>query len=93
MGRSSFAVSVPNTSLFNLMSKNGSEVPLSLKRTLSQSSDPHRAYILIELGSFEDTVGRIDHQELDIQKGSPLSSMFFYKASMKFCVSSQRNAL
>ena len=61
---------------------NGSEVPLSLKRTLSQSCDPHRAYILIELGSFEDTVGRIEHQDLDIQKGS-LSSMFFYKVVAK----------
>ena len=57
-------------------------MPLSLKRTLSQSSDPHRAYILIELGSFEDTVGRIDHLELDTPKGS-LSKVFFYKVVAK----------
>jgi len=65
--------------------KNGSEAPLSLKRTLSQSCDPHRAYILIELGSFEDTVGRINHQELDIPRGS-LSSLFFYKVVAKVAV-------
>ncbi|CAB9505998.1 protein sorting-associated protein 13C [Seminavis robusta] len=61
---------------------NGSEVPLSLRRTLSQSCDPHRAYILVELGSFEDTAGRLDHQEFDVQKGS-LSNTFFYKVVAK----------
>lgn len=38
---------------------------------------------MIELGSFEDTVGRIDHQELDIRKGSSLSSLFFYRVFAK----------
>eukprot|EP00980_Cylindrotheca_fusiformis_P009341 scaffold2047_cov129-Cylindrotheca_fusiformis.AAC.20 len=63
----------------------GSEVPLTLKRSLSQSCDPHRAYIHLELGSFEDTIGRINHDEFEVSKGSR-SSSFFFKAAAKIPV-------
>lgn len=64
---------------------NGAEVPLTLRRSLSQTCDPHRAYIYLEVGSFEDTVGRIKHDDLDIPKGA-LSSSFFFKAAAKIPV-------
>lgn len=64
---------------------NGCEVPLTLKRSLSQTCDPHRAYILLELGSFEETLERLKIDEVDIPKGS-LSSSFFFKASAKIPV-------
>lgn len=64
---------------------NGTEVPLSLKRSLSQSCDPHNAYITVELGSFEDTVGRVDHQRLDVPKGFR-SSTFYYRTAAKILV-------
>jgi hypothetical protein len=60
---------------------NGCEVPLTLKRSLSQSCDPHRAYIFLELGSFEDTVGRVQHDEFDNPKGSRWSNFFFKTAA------------
>eukprot|EP00934_Nitzschia_sp_Nitz4_P009488 Nitzschia sp. Nitz4//scaffold8_size234185//25292//37594//NITZ4_001234-RA/size234185-snap-gene-0.4-mRNA-1//1//CDS//3329559737//9478//frame0 len=63
----------------------GAEVPLTLRRSLSQTCDPHRAYIYLELGSFEDTVGRIKHDEFDIPKGA-LSTSFFFKAAAKIPV-------
>jgi hypothetical protein len=43
------------------------------------------AYIILELGSFEDTVGRVNHDEFDILKGSR-SSSFFYKTAAKIPV-------
>lgn len=61
------------------------EIPLSLKRSMSQSCDPHRAYILLELGSFEDTAGRINHHDFNIGSRSR-STMFFYKAKGKIPV-------
>lgn len=64
---------------------NGSKVPLTLTRSLSQTCDPHRAYIYLELGSFEDTVGRIKHDAFDIPKGSR-STSFFFKAAAKIPV-------
>jgi hypothetical protein len=65
--------------------ENGSEVPLTLMRSLSQSCDPHRAYIHLELGNFEDTVDRIRHDDFDIPKGSR-SSFFFFKTAAKIPV-------
>ena len=61
--------------------ENGSEVPLTLKRSLSQTCDPHRAYIYLELGSFEDLVGRIKLDDFDIPKGSRSTSYFFKVAA------------
>jgi hypothetical protein len=61
------------------------EIPLSLKRSMSQSCDPHRAYIWLELGSFEDTAGRINHHDFNIGSRSR-SSIFFYKARGKIPV-------
>lgn len=63
----------------------GAEVPLTLQRSLSQTCDPHRAYIHLEVGSFEDTVGRIRHEDFSIAKGT-LSSSFFFKATAKIPV-------
>ena len=60
-------------------------MPLTLKRSLSQTCDPHRAYIYLEVGSFEDTVGRIRDEYFDIPKGA-LSSSFLFKASAKIPV-------
>jgi hypothetical protein len=37
----------------------GREIPLSLKRTLSQSCDPHRATIQVELGKYDESYGRV----------------------------------
>jgi hypothetical protein len=62
---------------------NGNEAPLSLKRSLSQSYDPHNAYIMVEFGSFEDTVGRVDQRT--IPKGSR-SSTFYYRTAAKIPV-------
>lgn len=64
---------------------NGTEAPLSLKRSLSQSCDPHNAYIMVECGNFEDTVGRIDQKRLDVQKGFR-SSTFYYRTAAKIPV-------
>jgi len=61
---------------------NGSEVPLSLKRSQSQSCDPHRAHIVLELGDFEETVGRVDQDDLDTSRGSR-STNFSYKVTAK----------
>ena len=63
----------------------GSEIPLSLKRSLSQSCDPHRAYIYLELGSFEDTAGRLNHHDFEVTSRSR-STTFFYKALGKIPV-------
>jgi hypothetical protein len=52
---------------------------------MSQSCDPHRAYIWLELGSFEDTAGRINHHDFNIGSRSR-SSIFFYKANGKIPV-------
>ena len=64
---------------------NGSKVPLTLKRSISQSCDPHKAFIYLELGSFEDTVGRVNPDDFSIPRGSR-SSTFFYKAAAKIPV-------
>ena len=61
---------------------NNSEVPLSLKRSQSQSCDPHRAHIILELGDFEETVGRVNQEDLDTSRGSR-SANFSYKISAK----------
>lgn len=61
---------------------NNSEVPLSLKRSQSQSCDPHRAHITLELGDFEETVGRVNQDDLDTSRGSR-STNFSYKISAK----------
>lgn len=63
----------------------GTEVPLSLKRSMSQSCDPHKAYIMVELGNFEDTVDRLDQKDFNIPKGSR-SSTFFYRIAGKIPV-------
>jgi hypothetical protein len=52
---------------------------------LSQTCDPHRAYIYLELGSFEDTVGRVNQEDFEIPKGQR-SSSFFFKAAAKIPV-------
>lgn len=57
----------------------GREIPLSLRRAISQSCDPHRAQITVELGSFEETVDRVNHSKYNVPKGSR-STTFFYKA-------------
>ena len=57
-------------------------MPLSLKRSQSQSCDPHRAYITLELGDFEETVGRVDQDDLDTSRGSR-STNFTYKVTAK----------
>jgi len=59
-------------------------MPLTLKRSLSQACDPHMAYITVELGSFEDTVGRID-VNLNAPKGSR-SNSFAYRVAAKIPV-------
>jgi len=64
---------------------NDTEVPLSLKRALSQSCDPHMAYITVELGSFEDTIDRVRDSSLDTTKGTR-SSVFSYKVTSKIPV-------
>jgi len=63
---------------------NAKEAPLSLKRSVSQSCDPHMAYITVELGSFEDTIGRVS-TNIDSPKGSR-SSSFSYKVGAKIPV-------
>lgn len=60
---------------------NDSEFELPLKRSLAQSCDPHTAFISVELGSFEDTIGRLN-SSLDLRKGSR-SSTFAYRIKMK----------
>ena len=60
-----------------------SEAPLTLKRSLSQTCDPHRAYIYLELGDFEDTVGRINHGDFDVPKGKR-STNFLFKATLRY---------
>jgi SHR-binding domain of vacuolar-sorting associated protein 13 len=64
---------------------NGSEAPLTLKRSLSQTCDPHRAFVYLEIGTFEDTVGRLNHDDFDVPKGKR-SSTFFFKAAAKIPV-------
>ncbi|KAG7355613.1 vacuolar sorting-associated protein 13, N-terminal domain containing protein [Nitzschia inconspicua] len=64
---------------------NGSEAPLTLKRSSSQTCDPHRAFIYLEIGNFEDTVGRVNHDDFDVPKGRR-SSTFFFKAAAKIPV-------
>ena len=61
---------------------NNSQAPISLKRSLSQSCEPHKAYITVELGSFEDTIDRVSLHSLDARKGS-LSTSFSYKITSK----------
>lgn len=60
---------------------NDSEVELPLKRSLAQSCDPHTAFLSVELGSFEDTIGRVN-SSLDLRKGSR-SSTFAYRIKKK----------
>jgi SHR-binding domain of vacuolar-sorting associated protein 13 len=60
----------------------GTESPLSLKRSLSQSCDPHKAFIKMEIGSYLDTCGRLD---LDVPKGTR-SSAFSYRIAAKIPV-------
>lgn len=67
-----------------ILGKNKS-APLSLKRSVSQSCDPHMAFVTLELGSFEDTVGRVSLDNSGSQKGSR-SSSFAYKISAKIPV-------
>jgi hypothetical protein len=58
---------------------------LTLKRSLSQTCDPHRAYIHLEIGNFEDTIGRVNHDDFEVPKGTR-SSSFFFKAAAKIPV-------
>jgi SHR-binding domain of vacuolar-sorting associated protein 13 len=60
----------------------GTESPLSLKRSLSQSCDPHRAFVKMEIGSYLDTCGRLD---LAVPKGTR-SSAFSYRIAAKIPV-------
>jgi len=57
-------------------------VPLSLKRSLSQSCDPHNAFILLEFGSFEEIIGREGERNHNIPKGAR-SSTFYYRCTAK----------
>ena len=52
---------------------------------MSQSCDPHRANILIELGSFEETAGRFGLPGFD-HSGRSRSSQFSYQVSTKVAV-------
>jgi SHR-binding domain of vacuolar-sorting associated protein 13 len=65
--------------------RNGSQVPLSLRRSMSQSCDPHRASIWIELGNFEETVGRVELPGLP-QSGRSKSLLFSYRVTTKIAV-------
>lgn len=57
---------------------------MSLKRSSSQSCDPHSAFIVIELGNFEDvTVSRTKEDMKDSESGV---SIFTYKVSSKVAV-------
>jgi hypothetical protein len=60
------------------------EVELPLKRASAQSCDPHVAFISVELGSFEDTVGRV-HSSVDVRKGTR-STAFAYRIRKKIPV-------
>lgn len=64
---------------------NNSEAPLSLKRSISQSCDPHQAFIILELGNYEETVERVDETNLDTSRGSR-SSSFAYRVTTKIPV-------
>ena len=64
---------------------NGKEIPLSLKRSLSQSCDPHNAFVSLELGIFEEVIGRVNPADFETSKGSRVSS-FFYKTVGKIPV-------
>jgi hypothetical protein len=63
----------------------GSEAPLSLKRTRSQSCDPHRAFIFLELGCDEDVCGR-EHQKTSHTSGVSKTSSFYFKSTTKIPV-------
>ena len=64
---------------------NGSQSPLSLKRSLSQACDPHRAYLLVEFGTFDETVGRLGPGLPSPPKGHR-SSAFTYRVATKIPV-------
>lgn len=68
-----------SSSLVTLM--NGSELPLSLERSISQSCDPHKGFISVELGTFKDTIGRVAHGNF-LDSVSP-EERYFFKASTK----------
>ena len=42
--------------------KNGSEIALSLKRNISQSCNPHQAYIALRIGDLNESVVDTSHQ-------------------------------
>lgn len=63
----------------------GSQIPLTLKRSVSQSCDPHRAYIHLELASPADFDDRIDNGDIDDSTGDHLDS-FLYKTAAKIPV-------
>ena len=65
--------------------ESGKSAPLSLRRSLSQSCDPHKAYITIELGAFDETIGRVGSEPQNTSKGSR-SSVFSYRISSKIPV-------
>lgn len=78
--RSSVGERAPKVTL-----ESGTFAPLSLRRSLSQSCDPHKAYITVELGSFDETIGRVDPDVHASMKGSR-SSIFSYRIASKIPV-------
>jgi hypothetical protein len=60
----------------------GASTPLSLRRSLSQSCDPHKAYIVVELGTFDETIGRVGPEANTPPRGSR-STAFSYRISSK----------
>ena len=65
--------------------ESGKSAPLSLRRSLSQSCDPHKAYISVELGTFDETIGRLGPETKRPAKGSR-SSVFSYRILSKIPV-------
>ena len=64
---------------------NGSEEPLTLLRSVSQSCDPHTAFLYLELGLISDPNDGINKHEGLVSSGRP-SKGFLFKARAKIPV-------
>ena len=65
--------------------ESGKFAPLSLRRSRSQSCDPHKAYIMVEFGAFDETLGRTGPTSTIPVKGTR-SSVFTYRIAAKIAV-------